>query len=364
MLFVATALCGAAACVDLFHSTDFATLCAFDAAACSTDTGSTAPDADEEQDAGADVYVAPIDFCSNSPAAARQLAERACGWLGACLGSRENSSYAECLVRALSAYDCSFNPSLRPREANAVLWDCLSKVSSCNALELCVFGTPAPPCPGQGVGSFTACNLPDGGAVVVGCAEEETPTGMEACALRGRTCARVDQSTALCTGRLGAACTGPNRCLGTAAIACKSAGGIDSDEGTDCAAVGDGRCAADDAGVACAPRADAGACTIAKSSKIVCNDAGTAESCVGGRAVTIDCKALGQTCSEGIATSVDPSSACTNVGGLTCDQVEDQCDAGVLQSCRAKTLFALDCKKIGLGACTKAAGRWAACTAP
>src|SRR5688572_11314287 len=122
--FIASALFAAAACVDLFHSTDFATLCAFDAAACSPEAGSNGDVSDAPE--------APIDLCAQSPARARELAERTCGWVGACLGTLEDSTLGACMVRALAAYDCVFNPSLRPRGRNAVLWQCLSKVGSCD----------------------------------------------------------------------------------------------------------------------------------------------------------------------------------------------------------------------------------------
>ena len=297
----------------LFHSTDFPTLCAYDAEACATETGP--PTGDAEPPDATDEPAAPIDFCTNSPSVARRLAERACGYLGACLGPREDSNFGACMIRALAAYDCSFNPSLRPRGESAVLWDCLSKIDSCDDVALCVFGTKAPACPSGNLDptAFTACNK-DGGSVVVECGPSTTALGMTPCALRGRTCARLDVSTSICTGKRGGSCTVSPRCDGTSAVRCKSAGGIDSDEGTDCAAYGDGRCASDDAGVACAPPASAGACALGKTSEVRCSDGGTfAESCVDSRAVRFNCAAIGLGCSAAGVSTTDPVSACKNL---------------------------------------------------
>jgi hypothetical protein len=362
--FAASTLVFGVACVDLFHSTDFATLCTYDAAACISDSGDGATDADIS-DGRDEATAAPIDFCKGSPSEARRLAEHACGYLGACLGTTESASFGACMLRALAAYDCSFNPSLRPRGATAVLWQCLSKVSSCDDTALCVFGTKAPSCPGRtGPNTFTACNL-DNGSVLVECGDPKTAIGMEACALSGRTCARVDKTKSICAGARGVACTVSPRCEGTSAVECKSAGGIESDEGLDCAAYGDGRCALDDAGAACVPLATAPPCS--GSSNVVCSDGGAfVASCVGGRTVKIDCSAIGQGCNADGVSTIDPARACKNLdAGTVCSPMEDECSSGVLRSCAQGTLFELPCTSVpGLGACAKRNGRRATCTAP
>lgn len=364
-------LVGAAACVDLFHSTEFETLCTFDSDAC--DGGR---DGSSEGGARADVGTdgapeapPPIDFCESSPSEARIFAQRACGWTGACLGVRQRAlhakefTYAECFRRALAAYDCSFNPSLRPRGENARLWSCLTSVTSCASVEQCVFGNVAPSCNQQG--PFTACNAKENGSVVIECGSTTRALGMEACALEGRVCTRVDDSTALCTGALAAACkTATPRCAGTSLVTCKKAGGIDWDEGFDCATVGDGRCVLDDAGPACAPQVDASACDVATSSAPTCADGGIVERCVQGNSTRIACAALEQGCDATKAVVADPLSACVEVGTSPCTENEDQCAGGLLSSCAGGTKYILDCKAMGLGACSKPTDRHAACGAP
>jgi hypothetical protein len=361
----AAALLGLAACVDLFHTTDFGTLCSSDPTAC-------APDASTDGQLSPDVSFdapppAPIDVCAASSAKARELAERACGFLGACLGTLEDSRFGTCMMRALAAYDCAFNPSLRPRDQLAVQWDCLSKVSDCEAVEACIYGKrEGTKCTPKTGGTYTACDPPDGGIVMAECGNSEVPLGISPCALHGRSCARVDGSKSICAGKRGAACTGNPRCESTFAVSCKSAGGIESDEGRDCTAVGDGRCVSDRDGVACAPPADAGACGIATTSRVACSDKHVAESCVDGKAVKINCAVLGQGCVAGTASSVEPSTACTNMdAGTSCNTAEDDCDgSGILVSCAQGTEFQLRCNKLGLGSCEKAAGRQARCTVP
>lgn len=367
--FATASVAAVAACVDLFHATDFPTLCEHDAAACVAET-STPPDADVPDTAEAS---APIDLCAASGEGARRRAEHACGWLGACLGTTEETTFGQCMVRALAAYDCSFNPSLRPRGKTAVLWDCLAKADSCDAVALCVFGTPAPRCPGDAGGTYTTCNTEadedgnfDAGPVFMECGESTAPIGMDPCVLRGRSCVRVDISKSLCAGGRRAACKVAPRCDDTFAVQCKSAGGIDSDEGVDCALFGDGRCALDDAGVACAPVETSAACT--GTAKVVCNDAGTtAESCVDGRTVALRCGAIGQGCNAAGVLPVDPALACKNLdaGSACSDAEEDDCDGGTLRSCARGTRFELPCTSVpGLGACTKGQDRRAACSAP
>ncbi len=366
--FAIASLAGAAACVDLFHSTDVLTLCDHDAEACAADTGA-APDVDVP-DSTAEPAT-PVDLCASSSAEARGRAERACGFLGACLGTLEDDTFGTCMMRALAAYDCSFNPSLRPRGANASLWDCLAKVSSCEDLTRCVFGTPAPECRVRG-GLYTACNQErdessglDAGSVLVECKDTTVAVGMSPCRLRGQTCVKVDDGKSICAGGRGASCRTTPRCDGTFAVQCRSAGGIDADEGINCALFGDGRCVEDDAGIACAPVAEAASCTT--TANVVCGDGGaTAQSCVGGKSVTMNCNALGQGCSATGASPVDPLLACKNLdAGTTCATGEDTCDAGTLVSCAQGTTFALKCTSVsGLGACTKPVGRRAACAAP
>lgn len=363
--FAASALLGAAACVDLFHSTDFPTLCASDSEACETEASS--PTGDARAPAASAEAAAPLDFCSNSPSEARRVAERACGYLGACLGTTQDRNFGACMIRALAAYDCSFNPSLRPRGEHELLWGCLSNVASCDDVARCVFGTKAPRCPDDNTdpAPFTGCNQ-DGGSVVVQCGPSATPRGMNPCALRGQTCTRLDISTSICAGKRGGSCTVTPRCDGTSAVTCKSGGGIDSDEGTDCAAYGDGRCVSDDAGVACAPPASAAACALGKTSEVRCSDGGTfAESCVDGRAVTFNCAAIGLGCNAAGVSTTDPISACWNPDlGTACATAADTCSSSdKLASCAQGQTFTLSCRNVpGLGACVQPTNGPARCS--
>ena len=364
-LFAPAGAASVAACVDLFHSTDFPTLCDHDAAACASGTDARTVDA---EDVDASEPAQPIDLCAATSSEARRRAEHACGYLGACLGPHEDTRFGACMTRALAAYDCAFNPSLRPRGATAVLWDCLSKASTCEAVTLCVFGTPAPPCEAAS-GLYSACNLEpdelggfDAGSVVVACYDSTVSVGMNPCELRGRTCARLDESKSLCTGARGTACTGGARCDGTFAVKCRSAAGINADEGMNCARFGDGRCILDDAGAACAPASPAPSCK--GTAEVVCSDAGIARSCVGGESVTIDCTAIDQGCNAAGVSPTDPIEACRVVdAGAACTETEDECDGGTLVSCSRGSRYTLRCTDVtGLGACTKTAGRRAACS--
>lgn len=365
--FVVTAMTAIAACVDLFHATEFAALCMDDAAACAVEGGTLARDVDAPETTTEETT--SIDLCASGRTEARQRAERACGYLGACLGTVSGSTFGECMIHALAAYDCSFNPSLRPRGKSAVLWDCLSNVDSCDAVASCVFGTPAPPCTPHN-GTYTACNLEvdstgavTAGPVVVECGNSTFAIGMEPCVLSGRTCAKVDDGKSICAGAQGATCTGTPRCDGTFAVQCRSAGGVDSDEGKNCELFGEGRCVRDDAGVACAPVFTSPTCS--KTAKVVCNDAGTAaESCVDRMMVTINCASIGQRCNAKGVLPVDPIAACTNADIFyACVDGEEKCEQETLRSCARGTWFNLRCTSVpGLGACATSLRGRAACT--
>lgn len=345
----AAALFCVAACVDLFHSTEFETLCMVEAGAC-IDAGGLAADA---------AAAPPLDFCDWSGAEARAHAERACAWLGACHGALQQSSFGKCMIRALAAYDCALNPSLRPQGQTRALWSCLAHVTSCSEVGACVFGT-VPTCRLESsTGTFTTCTA-DGFTVVECGPGLRPPVAVEPCLLEGRRCTAVNESTALCAGDLRLACSGNARCEGTHAIECKST----SDMGIDCAAFGAARCVKDDAGVACAPVE--GAPTCAESSTIRC-DGSVARRCVGGQEIAIDCARMSQPCSASMPNAIDPLSACTNLDAGTRCAGGDECSGDVLRSCEQGKMFELSCSKVGLGGCVKSPpgrGAVATCTKP
>lgn len=358
----AATMAGVTACVDLFHSTEFETLCEPDAAACAPDG------AEADGGAGPDGGSGITDVCAASPAEARERAERVCAWMGACFGASPDSGFGACVIRALSAYSCTFNPNLRPRGEAAALWSCLAEVASCDDASECLFGGPAPTCSPSPSGTFTGCGAHRPASPSVACGSSERPLAVRPCALEGRTCATVSSDTAVCAGAQGASCTGASRCQGTHAVECAS-GAIPADIGIDCAGLGAGRCALDDAGAACAPGDGGPPCD--ESSALACDADGAVRSCVDGKLVVIRCAELGFTCAARGASPLVPSAACENVELLDrCTGDRDSCtDDGALRSCAQGGPFELDCATVGLGLCAQpdaAAGSPSAatCTLP
>jgi hypothetical protein len=348
-----------AACVDLFHSTDFDTLCTANPAACADDAGAETgvPDATDE------AASPPLELCASSSSEAMARAERACTWLGACEGTLDDMRFGTCMMHALAVYDCTYNPNLRPRGQTAALWRCLAKdVTNCERVSTCVFGAQAgQKCSLKDSGTYRACAADD--IAVVECATTDKRLSTDACLLRGRTCRTNKQSSiAMCSGSQGLACEGKPRCDGNFAVFCEAEGIIQRDIGRDCAAYGDGRCEEDATGAGCAPN-DAGACTVAKGARVVCTDGGQAESCAGGRAARIDCAAIQQPCSSAAdASAADPTRACVKIdAGSQCSDT-DQCDGGMLRSCAQGKTFTVDCSTLGFSGCgTREGSRTATC---
>ncbi len=338
---IAASLVGAiAACVDLFHATDFAEPCG-DTATCASDGGVDAT--------SAEASIEETKICAASSTEARQIAGRVCGRLGACFGNVEGSTFGACMLRALAAYDCVYNPSLRPKGATALQWGCLTNATTCDEVATCLFPEGRPTCQPSDAGATTTCGSQAG--AVVECADASTPLGIEPCALEGRTCARVDGTTSICAGKQAAACGDAPRCEGTFAVACKKVGGLSFDEGTDCATVGSGTCAADGVGVGCVPGETAAACK--GDSTLRCTERGAVEGCVGGRVVRFDCGQIGAGCDVSGASPTDPSTACRNVDAGPCAETNDVCaSTKLLRSCARGMSFDVDCETLGLDGCT------------
>ena len=332
-----------AACVDLFHDTDFTTLCSDNPDAC-------ASTADATTDAPVVTDIPLLDFCVWSSAEARAKAEHTCAWLGACEGASAGSTYGLCMTRALEAYDCRFNPGLRPAGATHVLWSCLGALptaTTCADVSRCLHGPTPPTCSGvsNGGGTFTAC-APTG-ETVLSCALPQSgspPVASESCTLEGRRCG----DAGACVGVKGTRCANNDTCDGTNAVRCRTQNDS-NDVGLDCALRGGGACVVTDAGVACAPIADAGACDAGAT--VRCEDGGVAHSCVGGRDVVLDCAAVNRTCA---ATSdpLDPAASCIrpDAGGCSDDPAAptETCEEGVIGSCARGELYTLDCARAGL----------------
>jgi hypothetical protein len=353
---VASAIAAPLACVDLFHSTDFETL--------KPDTGaaSDAPtsDGDTQPDAGTKPLV---DFCKWTPAEAKTNASRACAWLGACTGVLEGTQLGACMLNATWAYDCDLNPGLRPNGATYALWSCLSDVKSCADVAACVQPRGPDTCPALVSGSFTQCGDAGASELRVECSKPQAgpPGAAEPCALQGRVCTPVDESTSTCGGAAKKTCALGRTCEGTGAVDCRLATGtsILVDFGIDCAAYGAGACASEDAGgdagtiVACAPSPSAAkSCDAGLAVKCDVDFPMVARSCVGGRAVSVDCSKLGVGCDVSRTVApYRPFEACAEyVDGGRCIGA-DTCVDGKLRSCAQGITFEADCAALGLAGC-------------
>ncbi|MCA9591510.1 MAG: hypothetical protein KC657_39715 [Myxococcales bacterium] len=319
------------ACTQLFHSTDFATLCELDASACvdgaiATTDGGGADDASPEP---------PFDFCSLTPAEARSRAERACALLGACAGPFGRNAASTCLVDAIKAFDCAANPTLRPRAAAETYWSCLARATTCDAVDACVFGGPRQRCGSTG---FLGCSAD--GRVRVDC--QNTPQqGAERCEAYGQRCVRyAADSLSVCTGVGERACA-QSTCQGTARVECADAGSVTADVGEDCALVGDGQCAVGPEGPACVPTGNA-ACGASR-----CDGTTVVVGCAATRRTSLDCAAWGLLCSDTITGPNLFASCLPQVADCTVDA----CEGNVLKACINRRAFPIDCAAQGLGPC-------------
>jgi len=354
------------ACVDLFHSTDFETLC---------DTAPSDPRCGDGDagDAGSEDALTPpdsrqldaeLDFCSWSSAVARDRALRACAWLGACEGPLGESAFGPCVVRAELAYDCSANPGLRPAGAVQEFWSCLASAASCGDVDRCTFPGGAPPCIEFPAGSFTACAAAKNGATRVKCTSPGggRPEGVEPCVMLGQTCAKESESVARCSGHLQSAPCTTGGCAGTNAVDCNSSLIPPRDVGIDCDSYGARRCESSDGGPACAPGDAAPTCAV--ESAAACQGS-VVSACVGGKEIRIDCDQLGLPCDGDAAPpAYDVSAACrTEVDAGPC-RGADKCVGTRIESCGRGALFSVDCVSVGLGSCTIGPSGSAACAQP
>jgi hypothetical protein len=349
------------ACVDLFHGTDFETLCTAspDDPACSNDA-SAAADVDTERGTVDAAHPHP-DFCAWSAAEARSQALRACAWLGACEGPLGESAFGPCAVRAQLAFDCGANPSLRPRGAVDAFWACLATVTSCADVDRCVFPAGVQDCVAVPTSSSLACGTTTNSGVRLECAGPAgRARGIEPCVMLGKTCSPEDTSTATCTGALAFDCT-TDVCSGTSAVDCTPAGVRSLDRGLDCAGYGGGTCVRGDGGLLCAAGASAPTCT---TETLPHCDGNVATSCVAGREIRVDCARVGLACSVADKPATfDPAAACgiRTAGACT---AADACNGDTVKSCGRGALHELNCASVGLGKCALGASGRAACSPP
>lgn len=355
------------ACVDLFHSTEFDTLCDVqpDAAACATGT-----------EAGVDVFVPPghYDSCVLSHEKAQSLAHQACAWLGACLGPLGESQFGPCVIKAELAYDCEANPGLRPRGETDAFWSCLARdgagPQSCTQIEECVFTKTheAQDCQAVESAAFFACDS-NGARVQCKAPGNGPPAAVEPCALSGRHCvATAGNASAFCVGGTTTDAPAAPACKGTTASKAGNSDGTSVDKGIDCANYGGGACiSGSTAQVTCL--GDGGSCGSITTGAIVCN--GTiAQTCDSLHALPVDCAKLGPGlgCDATDASAPVIESACVPVGdaGEPCPAGQDDAcinQGSTLQSCALGRVQQVRCADVGLGQCV-GRDRGASCTKP
>lgn len=334
----------AVACVDLFHDTDFPTLCATDPAECTT------PDDDAAVDASDEVPTTPL--CSGDPEVARSLAAGICARLGACGHALGANAFGECMIETLAATDCAARPEMPVRGDLDRLFRCLSRAKSCEDTRGCLFPA-APPqacrcAPEQGCdASFVACQEGENAAVRFVCpVAGGTPTTTESCLLSGTGCVRDNPATARC-GVSGACIAG---CKDGVARGCDGA-----DVSRNCRLYGQGACKdVLDVGAFCEPLPRQ---SCAEDTGLTC-EGKVARSCVTGHLETVDCARLGLGCIASDRVPLDLTDACE--GPIVASEDADLADAGdctescaegVITSCARGATFVARCQDFGFPRC-------------
>jgi hypothetical protein len=334
-----------AACFDLFHSTvSIETACQHDAAG----RGCT-----------------PVTLCATDAGLARERAQHACAWLGACETPLGRNAFGPCMMQALLAYDCAANPNHGFKGDVAAFWTCVADVQSCDDVADCLFGVAAPSC--RDGGDSVSCA--DAGARVE--CSEGTAHG-ESCAAWGQTCAATS-SGGTCGGSATGTCPSEGTgCYDDAAIHwCFDDAG--EDIGVDCSGFGAQTCTGfprdGAAWVACLAEGESAEGGCEPSTAVTC-DGGVAFSCPSGIPESLDCAVLlgsPAACREGsLSPPFDWTSPCAVVPAAC---TVDACDGGTLTGCERGAPLSVDCANEGLGACrsvrTENGSRsGAACTPP
>ncbi len=314
------------ACVDLFHSTDFKTICDLQPDTNGCPNADAGPDTDAAIDAG-------DPLCTDDSAKAQEDAKRVCAFDGACNGTTKDHGYGLCLFEALRAFDCQADPGQAPRGNREAYWRCMKKANSCADYRACA-------------GNTTLCS---------GGSEQCAPNGVTAqrcisggsfqqanCAAQGKVCTNVD-GPALCVGPAGG-CANPG-CVADSVTGC-SAG---KDVGYNCESFGTGTCTLGSGVATCNPL---GSATCAASTKITRR--GTVlTACPTGVQQTVDCGRLLQAAStdsdfRSLDVPGDLSSACRHTGFPQC---APSCNGKVFTACFHDTPQTVDCGAQKLGAC-------------
>jgi hypothetical protein len=358
-----------AACVDLFHSTDFVTLCATSPSdpACGATDGAV-PDVVVRggDDARVDADAGPSrpDFCAWTSTEARTQATRACAWLGACERPLGESLFGSCVVHAQLAFDCTLNPAFRPRGAVDTFWACLATVTSCGDVDRCVFPAGVNECIGIEAGTSTACGTASNANVRLECmGAAGRAHGVEPCLVGGQTCSvNGDKSIAKCSGLMGFACSGTGgSCDGTSAVDCRPLGVLSLDQGVDCSGYSTGECVVGDAGAACVPSVLSNTCV--KDSLPTCQGS-VVQMCVNGAEARVDCSLLGLPCDTTNVSAANPTAACVKQGAGACTDADVCPTSTTLRSCGRGVPYTVDCTSVGLGKCVVGSDGRGACTPP
>jgi hypothetical protein len=346
-LALATLVSGSA-CVDLFHATDYETLCGLDASA----PGCPPPEGgrmDARRDAA---DAAPLDFCSLSQAEALEMATHACAWLGACSVPFDQNAFGPCVHAAILAFDCAANPNqpIAPGPLHD-LWQALGSATSCAEVSQAINPDNAS-CDTTGFGCA--------GSVAVECFDGGGG-GAESCLMEGRVCAGAGS----CVPKGALSTCKKSKCELGVLHDCEGS----SDLGYDCTNFGAGLCVESDAGASCQPK---GSHTCAETFDVTCSSGGSvARACPGGQSVQIDCAHLNAKCKPGtpmplwnVAGQCQSSGSC--VPGCSGSGSEKN---DTLEGCAAEgPRFTTSCKHWGLGPCQEvklpAGEKGYACGAP
>ncbi len=318
------------ACVDLFHSTDFLTVCDLqpETNGCpNADGGAGEVDAAEAS--------AGDSLCTDDAAQAQADARRVCALDGACNGTTIGRGYGLCAFEALRAFDCQADPGQAPRGKREAYWRCMKKANSCAEFRACAGSATAcsggtEQCAGNGI---TAQRCPSAGSF------QQTN-----CAAQGQVCANVS-GQALCVGPTRDSCAGTG-CFDNNVRRCNAT----LDVGRSCESFGSGTCVEGVAIAACKP---IGTETCAPTNKLTVS--GTQVSaCATGIKETVDCARLLLTAAAPasyleLGNPGDLSSACgpPRLGG----DCTPSCSGKMFVACFRKSAQAVDCGAQKLGAC-------------
>jgi hypothetical protein len=334
------------ACFDLFHSTTFETACDLDAAACASEAAAPVVDAGPG-DAAPD---GPTNFCAWDETTARNVAIRACTWLGACAGALADDAFGPCVARATLAYDCAANPNRQVLSTAHTYWACLSKVATCADVETCVDPSGSRVACGASANGYLGCLGSADPSTFAACGTTASTPPLGSCAGLGQVCA--SQSTT-------AACGGASSTCGQSGTFCDDAGGLHDcdldagpfDLGVICTSFGAGAC---NAGAGACMASGTGTCT--PTSAITC-DGGFALGCPSGAPEIVDCQTIlgvsaASVCDpSGPGRSWDVFRACTTSD--SCGDASDSCSDGVVTGCfRGASIAGIPCSSLGLGPCT------------